>query len=423
MGRAAASRAVAASAEAALSLRALRAVAAVARGGSVAVAAQQLHQSSAAVSRAVQAAESALGLALFERGARGMAPTAAGELLALRAARAMQALEQAAQGLRSRGAPASVASLPRLVSDAQLQALAARSAHATEAAAAAALGLSQSALHQSLRQLEHAAKTPLYERTRLGARLNDSGEWLLQQARVALAEIRVGREELVHQCGQRGQGGFQVAVGSLPMATDVLVPQAVAQALARQPELRITVKDGTYESLLRLLRHAEVDFVVGPLRGAALAADLVEEVLFSDRFVAVVRQGHPLLSKRRRSTLRQLAPYPWVGPLSGTPADVAFQRLFAQAGLAQPAVALRAHSTAVVRSVLLAGDHVALVSPLQVHAEVQAGLLAYASAPLPGSERAIGITQRHDALASTACAELLDALRLVAAEAVAELPQ
>lgn len=406
--------------DAVLSLRALRAVAAVASCGSVAGAAQQLHQSSAAVSRAVQAAEQAIGMALFERGARGMLPTAAGGLLAMRAARAMQALELAAQGLRSRGAPASVASLPRLVSDAQLQALAARAAHATEAAAAASLGLSQSALHQSLRQLEHAARTPLYERTRLGARLNESGEWLMQQVRVALAEIRVAREELAHQ---QGHGGFQVAVGSLPMATDVLVPQAVAQALAQRPELHIIVKDGTYESLLRLLRHAEVDFIVGPLRGPALAADLAEEVLFTDRFVAVVRHGHPLLRTRRRATLRQLAPYPWVGPLAGTPADAAFQRLFDQAGLGQPVVALRAHSTAVVRSVLLAGDHVALVSPLQVHAEVQAGLLAYAAGPLPGSERAIGITQRRAALASSACDEVLAALRRVAAEAVAALPQ
>jgi LysR family transcriptional regulator of gallate degradation len=69
----------------------------------------------------------------------------------------------------------------------------------------------------------------------------------------------------------------------------------------------------------------------------------------------------------------------------------------------------------------LAGDHVALLSPLQVQAEVRSGLLACASGPLPGSERAIGITQRRDALASLACRTALTALRQVTADALAGL--
>jgi LysR family transcriptional regulator of gallate degradation len=401
-------------------LRALRAVAAVAHTGSVARAAQALHQSSATVTRAVQGAEQQLGVALFERAPRGMVATAAGQMLALRSTRALQALQTAAQGLRARGAPAAVAALPRLASDALLQALVARAEHATEAAAAAAVGLSQPALHQALHRLEHAAKTKLLERTRQGARLNESGEWLLRQVKLALAELRVGHEELARW---RGQDESHVAIGSLPMASDVLVPQAVAQTLLARPGLRITVKEGTYESLVRLLRMAEVDCMVGPLRGPASASDLAEEVLYVDRFVAVVRRGHPLLRAGRRAPLRRLAQYPWIGPLPDTPAHAVFERLFAQAGVERPAMALRTHSTTVLRSVLLAGDAVALMSPLQAHAEVQAGLLAWASKPLPGSERAIGITQRRDALASSGCADLLAALRRVAADALATLPR
>lgn len=409
-----------ASDETTVPLRALRAVAAVAAGGSVARAGEALHQSSAAITRAVQAAEQALGVTLFERGARGMTLTGAGEVVALRATRALQALDVAAQGLRTRGAPPAVASLPRLVSDAMLQALIARSVHPTEASAALAIGLSQPALNQALRRLEHAAKTTLYERTRVGTRLNESGEWLLQQVKVALAEIRVGQEELARW---RGEGEAQITIGALPMATDVLVPQAVAHVLGVRPDLRVMVKEGTYESLIRLLRTADLDAMVGPLRGAELAADLVEETLYVDRFVAVVRRDHPVLRGDRRASLRQLAPYPWIGPLPGTPAHGVFDRLFADAGLARPAVALRTHSTGVTRSVLLAGDHVALVSPLQVHAEVQAGLLMYASAPIAGSERAIGITQRQGALASAACTEFISTLRMVARDALTLVPR
>jgi LysR family transcriptional regulator of gallate degradation len=401
----------------AVPLRALRAVAAVAAGGSVAQAAQSLHQSSAAITRAVQSAEQSLGVPLFARGARGMVATAPGEVLALRASRALQALDVAAQGLRTRGAPASVAALPRLVSDALLQALVARAAHPTEAAAARAVGLSQSALNQALRRLEHAARAPLYERTRLGTRLNESGEWLLQQVKVALAEIRVGQEEVARW---RGPASALVTIGALPMATDLLVPQAVARVQHAQPQLRAIVKDGTYDALTRLLRNADIDLMVGPLRGDEVAGDLAEETLYVDRFVAVVRRGHPALRDGRRATLKRLAPYPWIGPLPETPAHAVFDRLFAQAGLAAPTVALRTHSTGVVRSVLSAGDHVTLISPLQVHAEVAAGTLVHATSPIPGSERSIGITQRRGALASSGCDELMAALRTVATQVIAQ---
>ncbi|WP_420223351.1 LysR family transcriptional regulator [Pigmentiphaga litoralis] len=401
-------------------LRILRTLASVAETGSVTRAARALHQSSSSVSRAVTCAEATLGIRLFDRGARGVLPTAAGEVLAMRVTRALHVLRAAADGLQVRGAPASVAALPRLVSDTSLQALAARSTHLTESAAAVALGMSQSALHQALGRLEHLAKVQLFERTRIGTRLNESGRWLLQHTQQALAEIRIGHEELARW---RGLTGRHVSIGSLPMAGDVLVPRAAALALAAQPDLRLAVKDGTYDALIDMLRAADIDFVVGPLRGAVAAPDLMEEVLFVDRFVAVVRAGHPLLAGRRRRSvvaqLKQMVAYPWIGALPGTPAQRAFDRLFAEAGVAPPDVSLQAHSTAVVRSVLLSGDHIALVSPLQVRAEMEGGLLVPACGPFAGTERAIGIAQRRDALASSACAQVLASLRQAAAEATA----
>lgn len=403
-----------------VTLRALRAIASVAATGGVAGAARDLHQSASSVTRAVQAAEALIGIPLFERSARGMTATPAGQVLAVRAARALEALRKAAEGLRMRGAPATVDALTRQVSDALLFALIARAAHPSEAAAAASLGMSQAAMHQALRRLEHLARVPLFERTRVGARLNESGRWMLQQAQLALAEIRIGHEELARW---RGLGGSRVVIGALPMAGDVLVPQAMAIVLGAKTGVQLTVKDGTYESLTQMLRAADIDFIVGPLRGETAAGDLSEDILLIDRFVAVVRAGHPAVAGGRKATLRRLAAYPWVGPLPGTPAQRVFERLFASAGLPPPDVIVRAHSTAVTRSVLLASDAVVLVSPLQVQAEVQAGLLVHASVPLPGSERAIGITQRLDALASSACIDVLAALKTVAADAMAAAPR
>lgn len=385
----------------AVALRLLRVAEAVARCGSAAAAASELHLSPSAVSRAVVQAESQLGLPLFERGARGMAVTPAGEALLRRVGRARQQLLLA-------GGPL----LAGRATDAMLLALAAVAEHRSETAAARALGLTQAAVHQSLRQLEHAARMPLLQRSRRGSRLTDAGERMLLRAKLALAELRTGHDELAALCG-RSAG--RVAVGALPMACDVLVPQALSMLMQAQPGVQVTVVDGTYQALVHQLRHGDVDLVVGPLRGVRAPPDVTEETLFIDRLLPVVRPGHPLAAGRGRArTLADLMALPWIGPLPGTPARAAFERVFAAAGLPLPPLALQSHSTPVLRSLLQAGDAVALVSPWQMHGELQAGRLQALAVPLQGTERAIGLMQRSDGLAAPTLQRLLQALRDVA---------
>jgi LysR family transcriptional regulator of gallate degradation len=390
-------------------LRLLRVTEAVARLGSAARAAEELHLSVSAVSRAVVQAEIALGQALFERAARGMHATLAGTVVASRARRALAQLRQG--GGRA---------LAMRATDPMLRALVAVADGRSEAVAAVRLGLSQPAVHQALKQLEHAAQQRLLERSRRGTRMTEAGERVLHAVRLALAELRTGHDELATLSGA---SGGSVALGALPMTADVLVPQALARLFAARPGVTVTVADGTYEGLLQQLRHGELDFVVGPLRGADAPADVVEHLLFVDRLVPVVRAGHPLLAQWRggrggpsRRALRELLRWPWIGPLPGTPARSAFERAFSDAGLAVPHVDLQANSPPVVRSVLMGSDHVAMVSMLQIRAEVASGLLAVVPVAVSGTERSIGAMLRRDAQLSAAVDAAFAALRDAAAE-------
>jgi LysR family transcriptional regulator of gallate degradation len=387
-------------------LRLLRVTEAVARLGSAARAAEELHLSVSAVSRAVVQAEIALGQALFERAARGMHATLAGTVVASRARRALAQLRQGGgQALALRA------------TDPMLRALVAVADGRSEAVAAARLGLSQPAVHQALKQLEHAAQQRLLERSRRGTRMTEAGERVLHAVRLALAELRTGHDELATLSGA---SGGSVALGALPMTADVLVPQALARLFAARPGVTVTVADGTYEGLLQQLRHGELDFVVGPLRGTDAPADVVEHLLFVDRLVPVVRAGHPLLAQwrggRSRRALRDLLRWPWIGPLPGTPARSAFERAFSDAGLAVPRVDLQANSPPVVRSVLMGSDHVAMVSMLQIRAEVASVLLAVVPVAVSGTERSIGAMLRRDAQLSAAVDAALADLRAVAGD-------
>ncbi|MDO5288800.1 MAG: LysR substrate-binding domain-containing protein [Pseudomonadota bacterium] len=86
---------------------ALRYFHAVVQTGSVSAAAARLHVAASAISRQINGLEARLGQPLFERHARGMVPTAAGDILAQLASRmhadAAQALEaiEALDGLRA----------------------------------------------------------------------------------------------------------------------------------------------------------------------------------------------------------------------------------------------------------------------------------------------------------------------------------
>lgn len=395
-------------AAAAVSLRLLRVAEAVARRGSAAQAAAELHLSASAVSRAVQQAENRLGLPLFERGARGMACTPAGHTLLRRVSRARAQLAQAGS-----------ITLAARATDAMLQALVAIADTRSESAAGQRLGLTQVAVHLSLHQLEHAARVKLLQRSRRGTRLTEAGERVLLHAKLALAELRTGHDELA---ALRGLTVGRVAVGALPMAADVLVPQALSRLFARLPGVQVTVADGTYEALLHQLRHGDLDLVVGPLRGPQAPSDISEELLFVDRLVPVVRSGHPLLAggaAGRRRGLRSLLPWSWIGPLPGTPARAAFERAFVAEGLAVPPVGLQVNSPAVVRSVLMAGDPIALLSALQIRGEVASGQLSMLPVTVKGTERSIGLMQRKDGLASPVLLALLDELRGVSAPAAA----
>ena len=80
-----------------VSIRQLRLVAAITEVGSMVRAAEAIGMTQPAVTKAIRGLESDLGVALFERGNRGVSPTIYGEALARHAQRVLAQLEHAAE--------------------------------------------------------------------------------------------------------------------------------------------------------------------------------------------------------------------------------------------------------------------------------------------------------------------------------------
>ena len=405
-------------------LKKMRSVQTVATVGNTVGAAECLNISQSAVVRAIQDVEAAMAFKVFERSARGMRPTPLGQLLIHRIGRALDLFSQvdrhkelAAADVMAR-APWQASRLASSVGYRHIQTFLSLLDTGHEKRTAASLGISQSAVHQTLSQLEYMAGEALFYRDRNGLRLTESGETAQKFFKLALAELAQAEEEVA---AHKGELHGRIVIGTLPFSTGLFVPRALEDVLARHPGLKVTVVDGTYESLLHQLRFADIDIIVGALRDPVPGPDVQQETLFEDRLAVVARPDHPLAAQRLKG-LKDLSGVAWIMPMPGTPAQAAFDQSFRAEGLAPPPASLRVNSPIMMQALLAASDRVALMSSRQVDSEVRAGLLRVLPVPVRHAARRIGITTRTGFLPPPGAKLLLDAFRAVSRQIELENP-
>jgi LysR family transcriptional regulator of gallate degradation len=405
-------------------LRKMRSVQTVATAGNTVGAARALNISQSAVVRAIQDVESAMAFKVFERSARGMRPTPLGQLVIHRIGRALELFSQADRHPAPQAADA-IARAPwqrsRLASSVgyrHIETFLSLLETGQEKRTAAALGISQSAVHQTLSQLEFMAGEALFYRNRSGLRATESGETAQKYFKLALAELAQAEEEVA---AHKGELQGRIVIGTLPFSTGLFLPRALEEVLLRHPGLKVSVVDGTYETLLHQLRFAEIDIIVGALRETLAGPDVQQETLFEDSLAVVARRDHPLATQCLKS-LKDLAGVAWIMPMPGTPAQAAFDQAFEAEGLSPPVASLRVNSPVMTQALLAASDRVAMMSPRQLEREVRAGLLCVLPVPVRHARRRIGITTRTGFLPPPGAKQLLDAFRAVSRQMALAMP-
>ena len=205
-------------------------------------------------------------------------------------------------------------------------------------AAARTLSLTQPSLTRALRQLELAVGATLMKRGGTGVVLTEAGQALLEHARQITDEVQRAHEHDRQHAGERG-GLVRIACSAVP--AQALLSHAVAMMRRNFTEVQLHVSASVYPAVMSLFRASAIDFAIGPIPPEGLGKDYQSEVIMRNRFVPVLRPGHPRANLTRLSELADLA---WVaaGPTTG-PGD-ACPRAFATAGLAAPSVAARSET-------------------------------------------------------------------------------
>ena len=377
-------------------LRALRAVLAVARHGTTVGAAEAIHVSQPAVTRAVGLLEATYGHQLFLRTTRGMVPTTQGERLASRAGACMELLTRGAReavtivARKSTRVDGAVDRFAQRVTPSQLRALLSISDCGSESRAALQLGISQPAVHAALLALEQLLDVRIFYKSSAGTRLMPPGEALLLRVRQAVGELRVMETEFSAWSGStRGQ----IVVGMLPLSVPIFLPRATRAFMRQYPDVDVRIIDGTYETLASLLQSADVDLVAGALRSGVPHADLQALELFVDDLVIIANSEHPCL-RRSGLELADLLQWPWVAPLPETPADRLLQSLFDQHGLPAPSRQLCAGSPMMTLAYVLQSDLLAIASRGHALLDDHGGRIRIVPVQLPTISRRIGLLVR-----------------------------
>ena len=171
---------------------------------------------------------------------------------------------------------------------------------------------------------------------------------LLLDAREALAGF--DRLRARARVVRSGAGG-RVSVGFLWSTLSAFLPQLVAAAAERHPDIELSVSQLVFLEMLPALRRGDVDLVIG--RSAREESDIVEETLRREPSVLAMPEGHPFT---RQDTLR-------LAQLDGEPM-IAFSRALVPSAYDASVAAARERGVEIriVQHARSAGEALALVS-------------------------------------------------------------
>ena len=368
--------------------------------GSVSAAAGAMGTSQPALTQGIAKLEQQLQHKLFERRARGLVITPAGQIAVLRV---RAALDHLAQGLRAVSGKA--IEPERRLSLAQVHALLALVEAGSFGAAGAATGIAAASIHRAVRALEDAVGRPLAERRGRTVAVNAQGRRLARSGRLALAEI----DALCSDLGLLG-GEPTIVVGTTPMARAFLVPEAMATMNAEGRGAGFRVLEGSWGELAEALREGLVDIVVGEAP-PEIHPELEVRALHDAPIVIAAGRDHPLAG--RKSGIAKLASFPWIVAPRDTALRDAWERLFAGRPVQAP---VECGSIMIIGRLLTSSELLTLATPDQVALPIRSGLLTRIDGAPAAGRIAIGTTLRRGWRPPAAHARFLALLAQVAQE-------
>lgn len=237
------------------------------------------------------------------------------------------------------------------------------------------LNVSQSALSVQIRKLEERLGYPLFERRGRQLELTEAGRIALDHADAIFAT----GDELVATLGQTGRSRQVLRVGALAtlsrnFQTDFLRP------LLGRTDIEVILRSGSAGDLFQALQGLQLDIVLVNQPPSSDAITPLVSHRVAEQQLSLV--GPPTIADTGAGLAALLARYPVILPTRDNTIRTGFEALVDRLNL-QPQIAAEVDDMAMIRLLAREGIGLAVVPPIVIKDELNAGLLAEA-AQLPG---------------------------------------
>jgi len=235
-------------------------------------------------------------------------------------------------------------------------------------AASERLHVSPSAISRQIASLEHELRAPVFDRRARGMILTPAGEILRDRFDGVLREFSRVKSHIAAL--QNVQAGA-VDVCCFQTAVESFVAPVLHRFHVQYPGVSFNVRMTSTDEAMEALTTgaAEIGFIVNPPTRDAIAST----PMFSDMTVAVVGPSHPL-AKRKVTTLRELAEFPFVLAEPAFGQRQHLDRTFARHSF-KPEEFCITNSIGLIKEVASVGRLCTLLPRAAVHQEVAAGKL------------------------------------------------
>jgi DNA-binding transcriptional LysR family regulator len=183
-----------------------------------------------------------------------------------------------------------------------LQVFAAVHAARSVSRAAERLGLSQPAVSHALTRLRLALHDPLFVRVAGGVKPTPKADQLARRVEAALSMLDLALKESDHFDAARSERRFVVHMSDI--GADEFLPLLMASIGREAPGVRVEAVQLPPEDIAPALDEGRLDLAFGFLPGLA---GTEHQPLLQERYVVLLRRGHPLARRLRdRQALEQL---------------------------------------------------------------------------------------------------------------------
>jgi LysR family transcriptional activator of nhaA len=251
--------------------------------------------------------------------------------------------------------------------------------------AARRLNLSQSALSTQLKALEASLGHDLFERRGRGLVLTEAGRIALDHAEA----IFRAADDLAATLRETGRARRALRVGALATLSRNFQMRFLSPLIGRA-DVEVVLRSGTQEQLLRGLESLALDVVLTNLAPARDAASPWLVHRLDEQPVGLIATP-ARMGGRLRPLRALLAAEPLILPTPETALRAGFDALAARLGVT-PTIAAEVDDMAMMRLLARADAGLAVIPPIVVRDELEAGLLVEAARLEGISESFVAVT-------------------------------